>query len=77
MARLAKRLETIEKALRATGRGDVLLILPWDDEPTAEEQAQYGEVLRVLLIDPKTKRPVQYKRLADGTICRMDGNEEG
>ena len=77
MARLAKRLETIEKALRATGRGDVLLILPWDDEPTAEEQAQYGEVLRVLLIDPKTKRPVQYKRLEDGTICRMDGNEEG
>lgn len=77
MARLTKRLEAVEKTLRATGRGDVLLILPWDDEPTAEELAQYADVLRLQLIDPKTKKPVKYKRQADGTICRIDGNEEG
>ena len=77
MARLTKRLEQAEKFLRATGRGDVLLILPWDDEPTADELAQYDDVLRVLFIDPKTKKPVKYKRQADGTICRIDGNEEG
>ena len=77
MARLTKRLEAVEKTLRATGRGDVLLILPWDEEPTAEELAQYADVLRLQLIDPKTKKPVKYKRQADGTICRIDGNEEG
>ena len=43
MARLTKRLEQAEKVLRATGRGKILLILPWDDEPTAEELAQYAE----------------------------------
>lgn len=77
MARLTKRLEQAEKVLRATGRGKILLILPWDDEPTAEELAQYADVLRLQLIDPKTKKPVQYKRLENGTICRIDGNEEG
>lgn len=77
MARLTKRLEQAEKVLRATGRGKILLILPWDDEPTAEELAQYADVLRLQLIDPKTKKPVKYKRQADGTICRIDGNEEG
>ena len=77
MARLTKRLEAVEKTLRATGRGEILLILPWDDEPTAEELAQYADVLRLQLIDPKTKKTVKYKRQADGTICRIDGNEEG
>ena len=41
MARLAKRLEAIEKAFQAKGTGNFLLILPWDEEPTAEELAQY------------------------------------
>ena len=77
MARLTKRLEAVEKTLRATGRGEILLILPWDDEPTAEELAQYADVLRLQLIDPKTKKPVRYKRREDGSICRIDGNEEG
>ena len=77
MARLTKRLEAVEKTLRATGRGDVLLILPWDDEPTAEELAQYADVLRVLFIDPKTRKPVRYRRLEDGTICRIDDGEAG
>lgn len=77
MARLTKRLEAVEKTLLATGRGEILLILPWDDEPTADELAQYADVLRLQLIDPKTKKPVKYKRQADGSICRIDGNEEG
>ena len=76
MARLAKRLEAIEKAFQAKGTGN-FLILPWDEEPTAEELAQYDDVLRILFIDPKTKKPVRYMRQEDGTVCRIDGNEEG
>ena len=72
MARLAKRLEAIEKAFQAKGTGNFLLILPWDEEPTAEELAQYADVLRILLIDPKTKKPVRYMRREDGSVCRID-----
>ena len=72
MARLAKRLEAIEKAFQAKGTGNFLLILPWDEEPTAEELAQYDDVLRILFIDPKTKKPVRYMRREDGTVCRID-----
>ena len=72
MARLAKRLEAIEKAFQAKGTGNFLFILPWDEEPTAEELAQYDDVLRILLIDPKTKKPVRYMRREDGSVCRID-----
>lgn len=72
MARIAKRLEAIEKVFRAQGRGAFLLILPWDEEPTADELAQYEDVIRVQLIDPKTKKPVRYMRREDGSVCRID-----
>lgn len=74
MARIAKRLEAVEKAMAAQGKGHVLLILPWDEEPPEEELAQYDEVCRLLFIDPKTKQPVRYKRREDGTICRITDN---
>lgn len=76
MARLAKRIEAVEKALQATGRGQAILLLPWDDEPAAEELAQYEYVLRLQFIDPKTRRAVKYKRLENGTICRTDEGGE-
>lgn len=77
MARITKRLEAIEKYFRAQRDGDCLLLLPWDEEPTAEELAQYDNVIRIQLIDPKTKKPVRYIRRKDGTICRINENGGG